>query len=183
MPAMRNATFGCPQGVVVRRNTVGAISIRASASRLSATFTPTTSPAAMRSGQRQLLRLAEAGMFRRPASTYFEDVLTEAGIGLTDLVKRPTSGEGDVAAAELVDGRVEPNEKLSNRGVPLVVCVFRHPADAILDGPSRVGFQSSTTAWGAQLFRMPGPFAAAQLVSDAMQDLRDYWSRWINPIR
>lgn len=129
-----------------------------------------------RFGQRQLLRLAEAGLFVRPVSSYFEDAVTAAGIGLTDLVKRPTVGEKDVTDRELTYGRSALVEKLTSHGVKLVVCVFRQPADAILRAPSRVGFQTDTAPWGGQLFRMPGPFSAANLVAHKLQELGDYWT-------
>ena len=89
-----------------------------------------------RQRQRQLLRLAEAGLFARPGTSYFEEAVAAAGLGLTDLVKRPTAGEKEVTDRELSHGRSALIEKLTSHGVTLVVCVFRQPADAILCAPS-----------------------------------------------
>lgn len=126
-----------------------------------------------RSGQRQLLRLADAGLFQAPdvGSTYFEPAALRAGVGFTDVVKRPTRGEKDVLPKEIEFGRSVLNRELKARGVPLVICVFRHPVTALLGTSGAPGFQSRTTAWGARVFRMPGPFAAAGEVEGLMADL------------
>ncbi|HSP60949.1 MAG TPA: uracil-DNA glycosylase family protein [Ornithinimicrobium sp.] len=126
-----------------------------------------------RLGQRQLLRLADAGLFRRPGPgcTYFEDAALDAGIGLTDVVKRPTCAEKHVSPREIEFGRTALNAALEDRGVPLVICVFRHPVAVLLGSSGRPGFQPSTTTWGARVFRMPGPFAPADEVRDVMMDL------------
>lgn len=128
-----------------------------------------------RSGQRQLLRLADAGLFRRPemGSTYFEPAALEAGVGFTDVVKRPTRGEKDVNSKEIEFGRGVLNVELGARGVPLVICVFRHPVTALLGTSGAPGFQDRTTTWGARVFRMPGPFAAAAEVEDVMAKLSE----------
>jgi double-stranded uracil-DNA glycosylase len=128
-----------------------------------------------RSGQRQLLRLADAGLFPRPeiGSTYFESAALQAGVGFTDVVKRPTRGEKDVSARETEFGRAALNSELETRGVALVVCVFRHPVTALLGASGTPGFQARTTGWGARVFRMPGPFAAAAEVNDVMAELSD----------
>jgi TDG/mug DNA glycosylase family protein len=126
-----------------------------------------------RSGQRQLSRLADAGLFRRPepGSTYFERVALEAGIGFTDVIKRPTRGEKDVTARELEFGRKVLDRALRRREVPLVICVFRQPVTALLGATGTPGFQAQTTTWGARVFRMPGPFAPADEVVQTMATL------------
>lgn len=128
-----------------------------------------------RSGQRQLLRLADAGLFRRPesGSTYFESAALQAGVGFTDVVKRPTRGEKDVSPREIEFGRAALNRELETRGLALVICVFRHPVTALLGTSGTPGFQARSTDWGARVFRMPGPFAAAAEVNDVMAELAD----------
>lgn len=125
------------------------------------------------SGRCQLLRLADAGLLQVPAQgTFFEEAALTAGVGFTDLVKRPTRGEGDLAPAELAYGRTSLMDALRAREVPLVVCVFRQPADAIMGLKSTVGFQETPTPWGGKLFRMPGPFERADRVDDQMRALK-----------
>ena len=123
-----------------------------------------------RVGQRQLRRLASVGLFALlDGARTFEDAAAASGVGFTDIVKRPTVGEKDLVAGELEHGRGLLTQKLEALGVPLVVCVFRHPVEALLGrgvagGP---GLQLARTDWGARVFRMPGPFetpARADLV-------------------
>jgi TDG/mug DNA glycosylase family protein len=128
-------------------------------------------------GQRQLARLADAGLFTATAgSPYFEEPALSAGVGFTDLVKRPTVGEGDVLKDEQAHGPAELIANLSARAVPLVICVFRHPADAIMGRKSEVGFQTQPTPWDGKLFRMPGPFDKAATVRDHMIALHGFLS-------
>lgn len=126
-----------------------------------------------RLAQRQLLRLADAGLFRRPecGSTYFEGAVLDAGIGLADLVKRPTCAEKHISPREIEFGRRALHAELEARRVPLVICVFRHPVTVLLGTSDRPGFQPRTTTWGARVFRMPGPFAAADEVREVMAEL------------
>lgn len=87
-----------------------------------------------RSGQRQLLRLADAGLFERPRADEvgFEEAALRAHVGFTDVVKRPTRGERDVSDAEVAVGREILVRQLESHGVSLVICVFRHPVKALL---------------------------------------------------
>ncbi len=128
-----------------------------------------------RVGQRQLRRLASAGLFELPDGAHtFEDAALASGVGFTDIIKRPTVGEKDLVAGELEHGRGLLTEKLAALDVPLVVCVFRHPVEALLGhkaagGP---GLQQARTEWGAQVFRMPGPFDAVAKADLVMTELQ-----------
>ncbi|PTL71767.1 hypothetical protein C1I63_02180 [Rathayibacter caricis DSM 15933] len=111
-----------------------------------------------KTGQRQLGRLVDAGVMSRPPARHFEEVALAAGIGFTDVVKRPTRSEGGVGAIEIEYGRRTLNDKLAALDVPLVICVFRHPVGALLGDEGRPGLQAGRTEWGAMVFRLPGPF-------------------------
>lgn len=124
-------------------------------------------------GQRQLRRLSDTGLFAQPRGRYFEETALVAGIGFTDIVKRPTSGEGGVSRDELLHGTSTLNEKLQARNVPLVICVFRHPVKALLGAEGSPGLQAKRTRWGAQVFRMPGPFQEASSANTIMAELRE----------
>lgn len=125
-----------------------------------------------RSGQRQLLRLADAGLFTRPRADEvgFEAAALRAQVGFTDVIKRPTRGERDVRSGEVDFGREALLRELESYCVPLVVCVFRHPVHALLGVSGSPGFQTQTTPWGARVFRMPGPFAATEDAKDVMAE-------------
>lgn len=126
-----------------------------------------------RVGQRQLRRLVATGALDVPDGTYFERVAARAGIGFTDIVKRPTVGEKDVSRAEIAHGEQRLVAELSARAVPLVVCVFRHPAELVTGGPVQPGLHPVPTAWGGRVFRMPGPFEAQDRVASIMRELID----------
>lgn len=113
-----------------------------------------------RAGQRQLMRLVEAGAIGVSEGSHFEASALKAGIGFTDLVKRATRSERDLtAASELAHGKRELEAELTRRRIPLVICVFRHPVEALLSRAGAPGVQAARTSWGAAVFRMPGPYA------------------------
>jgi len=128
-------------------------------------------------GQVQLRRLADAGLFPAPAGRHFEDVTISAGVGFTDIVKRPSRGEGDVSKEEIAHGAKTLAEKLGAREIPLIVCVFRHPVAALLGSAGTPGIQPQRTTWGAQVFRMPGPFDPRDRVAETMAELRELFAR------
>ncbi|QCU77187.1 hypothetical protein E7744_02350 [Citricoccus sp. SGAir0253] len=125
-------------------------------------------------GQRQLRSLAEAGLFTLAQDQHaFEEAALAAGVGFTDIVKKPTVGEKDLTAEDLRVGREQLRAKLDAHPVDLIVCVFRHPVEALLGHPGRPGFQEERTASGARIFRMPGPFAATRPRQAVLAQLRD----------
>lgn len=122
-------------------------------------------------GQGQLRKLAAAGLFRAPSGRYFEDAALAAGVGFTDIVKRPSRGEGDVGADEIRFGSAQLADNLQSRGVQLIVCVFRHPVKVLLGAEGVPGMQAKRTSWGARVFRMPGPFDKRENVERVMSEL------------
>lgn len=129
-------------------------------------------------GRRQMTRLVDAGLFPRTSDApFFEADALAGGAGFTDLVKGPTVGENDVPVEEQRHGRSALIAELSRRRVSLVICIFRHPADAILGEKSVVGFQQHATAWGGHLFGLPGPFESAERSVAHMNTLRDFLLR------
>ena len=104
-------------------------------------------------------RLASAGLFHLPDGVRtFEAAALEAGVGFTDIVKRPTVGEKNLGAGELEHGRSLLASKLGELDVPLVVCVLRQPVEALIgrSAAGGSGLQEPRTSWGSQVFRMPG---------------------------
>jgi len=125
-------------------------------------------------GQGQLRKLASAGLFRAPSGRFFEDAALSAGVGFTDIVKRPSRGEGDVGNDEIRFGSAHLAEKLRSRGVNLIVCVFRHPVKVLLGSEGVPGMQAKRTSWGARVFRMPGPFDKRENVARVMAELTSH---------
>lgn len=127
-----------------------------------------------RVGQGQLRKLAAAGLFRAPTGRNFEDAALAAGVGFTDIVKRPSHGEGDVGADEIHYGSAQLADNLRSRHVGLIVSVFRHPVKVLLGSEGVAGMQSKRTSWGARVFRMPGPFDKRENVERVMLELSSH---------
>lgn len=83
----------------------------------------------------------------------------------------PSRGEGDVRSEEIRFGSALLAEKLAARSVELVVCVFRHPVKVLLGSEGTPGLQAKRTPWGAQVFRMPGPYDKRENVERVMSEL------------
>ncbi|MGF2948221.1 uracil-DNA glycosylase family protein [Microbacterium alcoholitolerans] len=124
-----------------------------------------------RAGQGQLRKLAATGLFELPGGRHFEKAALASGVGFTDVVKRPTTGEGGVTKAEIAYGSRLLADNLSARNVGLVICVFRHPVKELLGVEGRSGMQEKRTLWGAQVFRMPGPYDKRETVEKVLAEL------------
>lgn len=129
-------------------------------------------------GLRQMKRLAAAGVFElADGETTFEEQALNAGVGFTDLVKRPTVGEKDLESTELALGRQLLADKLAIRRPAVVVCVFRQAVRALLGTEGPPGIQPTTAPWGGKVFRMPGPFAPTGSVGPVMAELNSVLQR------
>lgn len=124
-----------------------------------------------RSGRGQLMRLVRHGLIAEPDGGFLEESALARGIGFTDIVKRPSVGEADVTAAEIEHGRTLLEAALAAHSVPLVICVFRQPVEALLGIAGSPGFQEARTSWGGRVFRLPGPFERKDLAEAVMRTL------------
>ena len=129
-------------------------------------------------GQRQLRRLAAAGLFIVSGSLrHFEEPAAKVGVGFTDIVKRPTRGESDVTGVEIEYGKTRFEVQLAERDVGLIISVFRQPVEALLGHGGAPGLQKLRTSWGAQVFRMLGPFEKREIADEVMATLPIRWLR------
>lgn len=122
-------------------------------------------------GRRQLGRIADALGWDVPDTGFFEEAGLAQGVGFTDIVKRPTPREVGVSAAELAHGRAVLATKLASRHVRLVIAVYRQPVAALLGAEGSPGLQPTRTSWGAQVFRLPGPFEVPARADEVMRGL------------
>ena len=76
-------------------------------------------------GQRFFRRLDEAGVINLPAAGFQDDAAYAAGIGFTDVVKRPTRRANGLHPGELEHGRELLDRKLSRMKVPKVLFTFK----------------------------------------------------------
>ncbi|MHC6176417.1 uracil-DNA glycosylase family protein [Glutamicibacter sp. X7] len=127
-----------------------------------------------RAGHRQLLRIAKAGLFDPSSAAFLDDAAVAAGVAFTDIVKTPTPGEKQVTMKQIQAGLPILEEALASRRVPLIICVFRQPAHALLNiNRSSPGLLTQRTRWGARVFRMPGPYVKLSDAARAMEQLKD----------
>jgi TDG/mug DNA glycosylase family protein len=110
-----------------------------------------------RQGQRFFARLAQAGVLRFAGEGFEDDAAVAAGIGFTDVVKRPTGRADEVTAAELRFGRQVLEDKLAALGGPALVFPFKRAAVALVGKFEGNGWIDRTFA-GCELFVMPGPY-------------------------
>jgi TDG/mug DNA glycosylase family protein len=125
-------------------------------------------------GQRFFQRLPMAGVLS-DGDGFEDDRSFAAGVGFTDIVKRPTFDERGVGNDELEYGRRKLKEKLDTLDVPLVVFVFKSAAETMLDQPLPAyfyGLVPRRRLSGARLFVMAAPYAANPIVADAARKLK-----------
>lgn len=124
-------------------------------------------------GQAFFVRLRQATLL--PAGEGWEDDLAlEAGIGFTDIVKRPTPTAKEISRDELRYGGPLLIAKLEGVQPEVVLFTFKKTA-TILFGPfPGFGFVGKSIA-GADVFVMPGPYERTERVAAALAELRDWW--------
>jgi TDG/mug DNA glycosylase family protein len=124
-------------------------------------------------GQRFFRRLSKARLL--PEGPGFEDDRCfAAGVGFTDVVKRPTPGRAGLRPGELDHGRAILEGKLLKLDVPLVIFVFKGAAETLLRPLPRhfYGLVPHRRLGQARVFVMPGPTAARAIESDAIEKLK-----------
>jgi TDG/mug DNA glycosylase family protein len=113
-----------------------------------------------RLGTKLWKRLGAAGLLAE-GSGHADDNAFAAGVGFTDVVKRPTPRADDLSVEELEHGRVELEKKLATIDAPLVIFAFKKAATTLL-GPFEGNGLIERTLGPAEVFVMPGPYAARE---------------------
>lgn len=126
-----------------------------------------------KNGRTAMARLRAAGVVP-VADGFDDDAALAAGIAFTDIVKRPTTNAKALTRSELEHGRALLLTELRRRDVPLIVCVFKPAAEAILGVVGPPGMQAVRTETGSAVFRMPGPYDPLAKVATSMQELVDF---------
>jgi TDG/mug DNA glycosylase family protein len=124
-------------------------------------------------GQTFFRRLRMAGLL--PDGDGFEDDRSfGAGIGFTDVVKRPTPNKQDLRDGELEHGRTIVEARIATLEVPLIIFVFKGAAETLLGAlpPGFYGLVPRRRLAGARIFVMPGPTAARAAESDVVKKLK-----------
>jgi TDG/mug DNA glycosylase family protein len=127
-------------------------------------------------GQRFYARIAQAGIVDLAAAGSADDAAYAAGIGFTDVVKRPTLRAHGLRPGELQHGRALLDEKLAALHVPRVLFTFKGGAQALLGTFEGHGLLADRTLAGADVFVMPGPMERTDRVQLALAQLADWWA-------
>lgn len=124
-------------------------------------------------GQAFFARLRRAGLLpSRPG--WEDDVAFAAGVGFTDIVKRPSASAAALPADELRYGKSILIGKLEAAQPELVLFTFKKTATVIFGAFARYGFIGKTLA-GGDVFVMPGPYERADRVAAALAELGARW--------
>ena len=124
-------------------------------------------------GQAFFSRLRRAGLL--PSLPGWEDdVAFAAGIGFTDIVKRPSGSATEITADELDYGKSRLISKLEAVRPEIVVFTFKKTATVIFGSFGGYGFIGKTLA-GGDVFVMPGPYERADRVAAALAELAARW--------
>jgi double-stranded uracil-DNA glycosylase len=127
-----------------------------------------------RFGKRFFARLATAGLL--PAGGGFEDDRAfAAGIGFTDVVKRPTARATGLRRGEVDYGRALLAEKLASLEVAKVLFTYKRAARALLGPFAGHGPLPGRPLSGAEVFVMPGPLERVDRVELTLDRLREWW--------
>ncbi|UJA20475.1 hypothetical protein HJD18_09825 [Thermoleophilia bacterium SCSIO 60948] len=127
-----------------------------------------------RVGQTFFRRLETASVVPT-GSGYEDDRAFGAGLGFTDVVKRPTPRADGIPASEFEHGRRLLLAKLEKLEIPRVIFTFKRSAEALLGRFGGHGLRPGRPLAGAEAFVMPGPMARRELVAAALEELKEWW--------
>lgn len=128
-------------------------------------------------GQTLCRRLRAAGILilQNSPGECEDDQAVKAGVGFTDVVKRPTPRADEIGKNELLYGRAAPEEKLAAEPVPLVIYAFKKSATTLLGRFEGNGLLSGRPLAGSEVFVMPRPYESSTTVSPTLDWLKNYW--------
>lgn len=125
-----------------------------------------------RLGQRFWARLRKAGLLPDDATGFEDDVAFAAGIGFTDIVKRPTGSADELRPEDYEHGREALVENLERVDPGLLILTFKKTAVELCGSFSGYGFEPGLTVGGVECFVMPGPYERADRATVALAELR-----------
>lgn len=123
-----------------------------------------------RRGQRFFARLVQAGVLQPISDGFEDDAAVAAGLGFTDVVKRPTARADEVSPDEFRHGRDLLERKLSRAGAPALIFPFKAAAVALVGKFDGNGWLEANFA-GCRLFVMPGPYEKRQSADSTIATL------------
>lgn len=125
-------------------------------------------------GRRFWQRLQRAGVIEGTDAGREDDAAYLAGIGFTDIVKRPSARADAISAVEFERGRELLAEKLLRYRPALLIFTFKKAATILLGRFKGHGHRPDLEFEGAQIFVMPGPYERTDRVADSLEQLRTF---------
>lgn len=124
-------------------------------------------------GIRIIRRLRDVGLLADDDG-FADDAALQRGVGFTDIVKRPTRQATDLSARDYEHGRRLLAERLRNVAAPLVIFSFKTAAERFYDRRIEgAGFRVGLRVGDADVFILPGPYAARPVVDRTLATLRE----------
>jgi TDG/mug DNA glycosylase family protein len=124
-----------------------------------------------RLGQTFLWRLQAARLLADAAAGFEDDAAFAAGVGFTDIVKRPTRTAAELTKPEFDHGRKLLDRKLQQFGPKLVIFTFKNAATALLGPFTGNGFVAGLQVGGSPIFVMPGPMEPRETAQRRLGEL------------
>lgn len=124
-------------------------------------------------------RLRAVGLLPTSFQGYEDDAAFTAGVGFTDVVKRPTASAAELSQGELRHGLADLRRKLVAAGAPLVIFAFKKAATTMLGDFDGHGFIRSARLGTSEAFVMPGPYEKTEKAQVALDDLQ----KWVQKHR
>jgi TDG/mug DNA glycosylase family protein len=129
-----------------------------------------------RVGQRFFGRLRQAGVLAVSCDGYEDDVAYAAGIGFTDIIKRPTANAKGLPTPEFEHGKAQLRAKLEVHRPTLVIFTFKRTAEVLFGRFAGNGFMPALRLGHSEVFVMPGPYEAAATTATTMRSLAERWN-------
>ena len=123
-----------------------------------------------RQGQRFFARLVQTGVLEPVTDGFEDDAAVAAGVGFTDVVKRPTRRADEVSSDELRHGRELLESKLLLVGATALIFPFKAAAVALVGRFRGNGWLEEPFA-GCRLFVMPGPYEKRESADSTLAKL------------
>lgn len=124
-----------------------------------------------RAGRRFMRRLRDAGVVPSSQRGCEDDVAFAAGVGFTDIVKRPTASAKELSADEYCYGRELLLAKLAEHRPELVIFTYKKTATTLFGQFPGNGFLRKSPLEGSDAFVMPGPYESAATAAPIMRAL------------
>lgn len=129
-----------------------------------------------RMGRYALTRLVDVGVLPRPAPGQdLDDAAAAAGIGFTDLVRRPTRSAKDLSGQELREGAERLRQEIRDRRPGLILAVFAPPVKALLGAGSGAPGLQGARFEGVRVVKLPARYTSREIAAREWENLRRLW--------